>query len=38
MFVDGHSQFTFYSKLNTNTAAGYNLDWTDGGLHGADLR
>jgi prepilin-type N-terminal cleavage/methylation domain-containing protein len=38
MFVDGHSQFAQYSKLNPGTIGGYNLDWTEGGLSGADLR
>jgi hypothetical protein len=38
MFVDGHSEFAFYSKLNPGTLGNYNLDWTDGGLKGADLR
>ena len=38
MFVDGHSQFAQYSKLNPGTAGGYNLDWTEDGLEGADLR
>jgi len=38
MFVDGHAQFAFYSQLNPGTLGGYNLDWTEGGLQGADLR
>ena len=40
MFVDGHSQIAFYTKLNPGTLKDepYNLDWTDGGLKGADLR
>ena len=38
MFVDGHSEFVFYTKLNPGTLNNYNLDWTDGGLSGADLR
>ena len=38
MFVDGHSQFTRYTQLNPGTIGGYNLDWTEGGLSGADLR
>ena len=38
MFVDGHSQFTFYQQMNKGTLNDYNLDWTDGGLSGADLR
>ena len=42
LFVDGHSQFAAYSALNpTFVSAGqniYNLDWTAGGLTGADLR
>jgi len=38
MFVDGHSQFAQYSKLNPGTLGSYNLDWTEDGLKGADLR
>ncbi len=38
MFVDGHAQFALYRQLNPGTLGNYNLDWTDGGLHGADLR
>ena len=42
LFVDAHSQFAPYRVLNpTFTNAGqkvYNLDWTAGGLIGADLR
>ena len=37
MFVDGHAQFALYPQLNPGTLGGYNLDWTDGGLQGADL-
>ncbi|MHB8522117.1 MAG: type II secretion system protein [Limisphaerales bacterium] len=41
LFVDGHSQFARYDQLNaTFVNAGqkiYNLDWTAGGLAGADL-
>jgi prepilin-type N-terminal cleavage/methylation domain-containing protein len=42
LFVDAHSQFAPYRTLNpTFVNAGqniYNLDWTAGGLTGADLR
>ena len=38
MFVDGHSQFSPYSQLNRGTLGDYNLDWTEGGLQGVDLR
>jgi len=42
LFVEGHSQFAKYRELNpTFVTAGekiYNLDWTAGGLTGADLR
>ena len=42
LFVDGHSQFARYSELNNTFVNGgqkiYNLDWTSGGLSGADLR
>ena len=42
LFVDAHSQFAPYAMLNpTFVTAGqniYNLDWTAGGLTGADLR
>ena len=42
LFVEGHSQFAKYLELNpTSVTAGgktYNLDWTAGGLTGADLR
>ena len=42
LFVDAHSQFAPYRALNpTFVTAGkniYNLDWTAGGLTGADLR
>jgi prepilin-type processing-associated H-X9-DG protein len=38
MFVDGHSQFAPYSQLNRGTLGDYNLDWTEGGLQGVDLR
>ena len=41
LFVDGHSQFARYSELNNTFLNGsqkiYNLDWTSGGLSGADL-
>ncbi len=38
MFVDGHAQFALYRQLNPGTLGNYNLDWTEGGLRGADLR
>jgi prepilin-type N-terminal cleavage/methylation domain-containing protein len=42
LFVDSHSQFARYSALNPTFVNGgqnvYNLDWTAGGLTGADLR
>ncbi|HEY5910565.1 MAG TPA: hypothetical protein VJA21_08180 [Verrucomicrobiae bacterium] len=38
MFVDGHVQFALYKQLNRGTLGDYNLDWTEGGLAGADLR
>lgn len=38
MFVDGHSQFARYRLLNPGTLGNYNLDWTEGGLQGGDLR
>ena len=38
MFVDGHSQFATYKQLFPGTLKNYNLDWTEGGLTGADLR
>ncbi len=38
MFVDAHAQFAFYRQLNLGTLGNYNLDWTEGGLKGADLR
>jgi prepilin-type N-terminal cleavage/methylation domain-containing protein len=41
LFVDGHSQLALYTKLNPSSITGtqkiYNLDWTVGGLTGADL-
>ena len=41
LFVDGHSQFALYRNLNHTFLNGsqkiYNLDWTAGGLAGADL-
>ena len=41
LFVDGHSQFALYRNLNNTFVNGtrkiYNLDWTAGGLSGADL-
>jgi len=41
LFVDGHSQFAPYTELNHTSGSGspkvYNLDWTAGGLSGADL-
>ena len=38
MFVDGHSQFVIYKQLFPGTLNNYNLDWTEGGLAGADQR
>jgi len=42
LFVDGHSQFANYRTLNPPFVNGgqkiYNLDWTVGGLSGADLQ
>ena len=42
LFVDGHSQLAPYAALNPTFVTGgqniYNLDWTAGGLTGADLR
>ena len=41
LFVDGHSQLAPYTALNHTFLSGtkkiYNLDWTAGGLTGADL-
>ncbi len=41
LFVDGHGQFARYSELTNTLMNGsqkiYNLDWTAGGLSGADL-
>jgi prepilin-type N-terminal cleavage/methylation domain-containing protein len=41
LFVDGHAQFALYRNLNNPFVNGsqkiYNLDWTVGGLSGADL-
>ena len=40
LFVDGHSEFATYRRLNpapTATGKTYNLDWTIGGLAGQDL-
>jgi len=41
LFVDGHSQLAPYTSLNNTFMSGnkkiYNLDWTAGGLTGADL-
>jgi prepilin-type N-terminal cleavage/methylation domain-containing protein len=41
LFADGHSQFALYVNLNNTFVNGtqkiYNLDWTAGGLSGADL-
>ena len=37
MFVDAHAQFALYRQLNPGTLGNYNLDWTEGGLQGADL-
>lgn len=42
LFVDSHAEFALYPKLNApfQDAKGltYNLDWTVGGLSGADLK
>jgi len=41
LLVDGHAQFARYPDLNHTSGSGsmkmYNLDWTAGGLTGADL-
>ena len=39
LFVDTHAEFSKYNKLNKSAPYGdYNLDWTVGGLKGADLQ
>jgi hypothetical protein len=42
LFVDSHSEFALYPKLNAPFNDGkmltYNLDWTIGGLGGEDLK
>ncbi len=38
MFVDGHSQFPMFRQLNPGVYNDYNLDWTQDGLAGKDLR
>ena len=42
LFVDGHSEFALYDRLNAPFQDGstpiYNLDWTIGGLGGQDLK
>jgi prepilin-type N-terminal cleavage/methylation domain-containing protein len=42
LFVDGHSEFALYERLNAPFKEGttliYNLDWTIGGLGGEDLK
>ena len=42
LFVDGHSEYALYEALNAPFKEGttliYNLDWTVGGLSGADLK
>ena len=42
LFVDGHSEFALYDRLNApfkdGTTPLYNLDWTVGGLGGMDLK
>ncbi len=42
LFVDGHSEFAPYERLNAPFKDGstliYNLDWTVGGLSGEDLK
>ena len=41
LFVDGHSEFALYDRLNSTFVNGgvkiYNLDWTVDGLAGQDL-
>ena len=42
LFVDGHSEFALYERLNAPFKDGstliYNLDWTINGLRGQDLK
>ncbi len=42
LFVEGHTEFSLYEKLNAPLRDGtvliYNLDWTVGGLAGEDLK
>ena len=42
LFVDGHSEYALYERLNATGKDGttlvYNLDWTVGGLGGEDLK
>jgi prepilin-type N-terminal cleavage/methylation domain-containing protein len=42
LFVDGHSEYALYDRLNHTFRDGnrllYNLDWTAGGLAGEDLK
>ena len=42
LFVDGHSEYAPYDRLNAPFKEGttliYNLDWTVGGLNGQDLK
>jgi len=42
LFVDGHSEFALYDRMNAPFKDGtkliYNLDWTVGGLGGEDLK
>ena len=42
LFVEGHSEFALYERLNApfkdGTTLLYNLDWTVGGLGGEDLK
>jgi hypothetical protein len=42
LFVDGHSEYAAYERLNAPFKDGstliYNLDWTVSGLGGQDLK
>ena len=39
LFVDGHTEFVKYNKLNKTVPYGeYNMDWTVNGLKGTDLQ
>jgi len=37
MFVNGYARFGLYNQLNPGTLGNHSLDWTEGGLQGADL-